>query len=74
MENIPNKKEQTQASAVLAANTALRELKRICKDPEQRAQDRIAAAKVLLEYGGTRSDEDTELTVCVEGAPEAWLK
>jgi hypothetical protein len=58
----------------LAAKTALKELKSICRDPEQRAQDRIAAAKVLLEYGGTRADEETELTVRVEGAPAEWLK
>ncbi|MBR0026253.1 MAG: hypothetical protein IJP37_03745 [Clostridia bacterium] len=58
----------------LAAKTALKELKSICRDPEQRAQDRIAAAKVLLEYGGIRADEDTELTVRVEGAPTEWLK
>jgi len=58
----------------LAAQTALKELKSICRDPEQRAQDRIAAAKVLLEYGATRAEEDTELTVRVEGAPPEWLK
>ena len=58
----------------LAAKTALKELKSICRDPEQRAQDRIAAAKVLLEYGGIRADEEAELTVRLEGAPDAWLK
>ena len=40
--------------AAQAAQAALRNLRRICQDPDQRAQDRIAAAKVLLEYGGIK--------------------
>lgn len=76
MEESYSRKEPRHSSPeYLAAQAALRQLKSICKDPEQRAQDRIAAAKVLLEYGGTRaSEEDRELTVRVEGAPAEWLK
>lgn len=59
----------------LAAQAALKHLKSICRDPGQRAQDRIAAAKVLLEYGAARaSEENSELTVKLEGAPPEWLK
>ena len=52
------------------AQAALRALRDICENPEAREADRIAAAKLLLEYGGGR--EDTALRVIMD-VPEGYL-
>lgn len=77
----PISREDVNALCRAAAKQALRHLRGICADAQQRAQDRVAAAKVLLEYGvGKSSDaaeaasKDQTLTINIEGAPEDWLE
>lgn len=73
-------REDVNALCRAAAKQALRHLRGICADPQQRAQDRVAAAKVLLEYGVGKSADageaarDPVLTVNIEGAPQEWLE
>lgn len=42
----------------------------ICADPEVRPADRLTAAKMLLEL---EEDQDSKLTVVMEGIPDSYL-
>lgn len=44
----------------------------ICGDPEARAADRLAAAKMLLELE-QEPDQGDKLTVVMEGIPDSYL-
>lgn len=46
----------------------------ICRDEEQKAADRIAAAKALIEYGRKgEAVEDGTIRVVLEGVPKEYL-
>ena len=46
----------------------------ICTDTEQKAADRIAAAKVLIDFGRkAEAAEDGALRVVLEGVPKEFL-
>lgn len=56
------------------AQAGLECLLAICRDEEQKAADRISAAKVLIEYG-RKADalDDGSVRVMLEGVPKEYL-
>lgn len=56
------------------AQAGLECLLAICRDEEQKAADRISAAKVLIEYG-RKADalDDGSVRVVLEGVPKEYL-
>ncbi len=56
------------------AQAGLECLLAICRDEEQKAADRISAAKVLIEYG-RKADalDDGSVRVVLDGVPKEYL-
>ena len=53
---------------------ALSCLKEICESSEAKDTDRVAAAKLLLEYAAkTAPKEENTLKIVLEGVPEGYL-
>lgn len=56
------------------AQAGLECLLAICRDEEQKAADRISAAKVLIEYGRKAdAQDDGSVRVVLEGVPKEYL-
>lgn len=61
-----------QARSDPYAPPALSCLRSICENENAKDADRIAAAKLLLEYGAKNGEEENTLKIVLEGVPEGY--
>ncbi len=70
------KKKDIHSLCNKAAIEAIENLLAICNSSEEKTSDRIAAAKVLIDYGMEKQETDDSgvLTVMFDGIPKEYCK
>ncbi len=64
------RKAETKATIAICINT----LRGICENADARDADRIAAAKLLIDVCGGKTDTDTELRVVLKDVPGEYVR